>query len=928
MNRLISYAGVLVVVAAGLMIFGPIAVGSDPEPKVHLHFQQSPARPQPEWVKLVDHGVFDKRLAGVIAPEGLKIEIVAEAPTVVNPVGMTFDDDGTLHVLEWVAPDDPKLIKLPETSVTLTYKDGTKRKLAILRKPNKDRVKILIDSKGKGVYDEAKVILEEEFPSSILVHDGAIYLTGQGTVRRWMRSNEGGPYDKMNVIAQGFGGFHHQQVSGLTLGNDGWLTITCGDGDHFVEGSDGSRATVLRTGAIFRCRLDGSKMQVHSLGYCNPYRDVAFDVGFNMFHVDNDNEGDVKWRGCRLMHVPEGADFGWRLRAGARGGDLDPVRSAVYGEQPGKLAPLLKTGRGAPAGLLIYNDGFFPEEMRGLLYYPDVLRGLIRAYKVQLRAASFEVTHEFEFMRSKDPLFRPCQMIAGPDGAIYVCDWGTDLRGAGKLWGDGKHGRIYRITWAGREAEGFEKIATRPLDSWAKIRKQSDDELLAMLGSPHFSDRQRAQRELVRRGGESRPGLLKVLGDGEKPVSARIAALGAVQSLWDDEVKKCVLGCLRDAAEDVRRLAADALALNCGRGDKDAHEALVHILNDEDLAVRRSVYLALGKIRAAGADDVLANALQFDEGKDPYLTDGLVRAVEALGKPGIDKLLALADSGAGKDLDKVLDVYPALRSRAGAEGIPILLKNYHVTAAQKVRLIRSYTNYQLEPPLSLKALADYHAALPRASKDVSPESKEARRIADLVPVKLAALEVLASAGVLDGAGVRKTLLGLLDDKDERGRLVVVRAIEETQTTQAGVILEEMVGKEIGDELRRHIVKALGALKQPSSFASVEKILNAKKLEAALRLEAFRAAAAIDGRRAQKYAEGFLAADDTELQKEAVVVLGLEAQGAKLAGRRFLENRLPRALLPQVAEGLLRFSREDTEAATLLNHVMKGALKAR
>ena len=44
-------------------------------------------------------------------------------------------------------------------------------------------------------------------------------------------------------------------------------------------------------------------------------------------------------------------------------------RGAVYGELPGKVAPLLKTGRGSPTGLLICNDTHFPENYRGLLLY-------------------------------------------------------------------------------------------------------------------------------------------------------------------------------------------------------------------------------------------------------------------------------------------------------------------------------------------------------------------------------------------------------------------------------------------------------------------------------------------------------------------------------------------------------------------------------
>ena len=65
------------------------------------------------------------------------------------------------------------------------------------------------------------------------------------------------------------------------------------------------------------------------------------------------------------------------------------MRSAVYGELPGKVPPMLKTGRGAPAGLLIYNDTRFPEPYQGLLYYPDVFRKLVRAYRVAPRGSTF-----------------------------------------------------------------------------------------------------------------------------------------------------------------------------------------------------------------------------------------------------------------------------------------------------------------------------------------------------------------------------------------------------------------------------------------------------------------------------------------------------------------------------------------------------------
>src|SRR5947199_8664075 len=102
-------------------------------------------------------------------------------------------------------------------------------------------------------------------------------------------------------------------------------------------------------------------MEMYSLGYRNPYRDLAFDTGLNWFHADNDNEDGSKFTGCRLMHVAEEADFGWRLRGGARCCVPDHLRGAAYGELPGRMPPLLKTGRGAPAGLPSANHTALPE---------------------------------------------------------------------------------------------------------------------------------------------------------------------------------------------------------------------------------------------------------------------------------------------------------------------------------------------------------------------------------------------------------------------------------------------------------------------------------------------------------------------------------------------------------------------------------------
>ncbi|HZZ81955.1 MAG TPA: PVC-type heme-binding CxxCH protein [Gemmataceae bacterium] len=879
--------------------------------KLDLNFQEAPRKPTPDWVKLADQGQFDPRLKGYFAPEGIKVEIVADAPDVINPVGMTFGPDGTLYVLEWVETKD---FGSPKQYIEFTYKDGSKRKVLIARKPIRDRVKTLGYNNKKGVYDSHKVVLEPELPSSILIHDGWMYLSGQGTVRRHKQLPDGTWDKKEQIIAHGFCGWHHHQVSGLTIGNDGWLYITSGDNDNVVEGSDGSRATVLRTGAIFRCRPDGSKMHVYSVGYRNPYRDVAFDDKFNMFHADNDNEDGSKWTGCRLMHIADGVDFGWRLRPGAECCIPDFIRSAVYGELPGKLAPMHKTGRGSPAGLLIYNDTYFPDTYKGLLLYPDVFRRVIRAYQPSPAGASFEITHEFEFLRSNDPLFRPCQMVLGPDGAMYVCDWRTDSGGAGKLWGDGKHGRIYRLSWAGTKEQPA--LPLRGLDSWAKITKQSDEDLLKTLDSENFSDRLRAQQEIVRRGDKQKDKLVEILKNAnEKTVQTRIAAIGALQSIQPFDATPFI-DRLRDPSADIRRLAADALALNCKK-DGDVHDALSANVNEADPAVKRAIYIAIGRNNAPLAADVIVNGLQFDKGNDDYLWDGLVRALEFTGKDGIAKLLALADSGAGKDLDRVLEIYPTLRTREAVEKLPVLLANYHVKPEQKAQLIRTYLYCQVEPPISVAPLEKFLDDLPKAPTKKITEGQ-------LNSMKLAALDVLASSGKVDSAKVKATLIAMLKAEDPKSRQAVLTTIADAKLTSATPILIDQLAAATEDADKLALIRTLGLLSERSAFNAVQAHARAKS--PALRIEVLRALSSIDYRPARKIAESLLDDADVQVQREAVVMLGQSVEGARVVGQRFVAKKLPRAMLPEVSESLRRFAgKENPDVAELLSNVVKGGL---
>jgi hypothetical protein len=658
----------------------------------------TPAAAQ-QKITYIDQGQSDPRLRGYLTPEGIKVEVVAEGRLDLNFLAMAFDADGKLYVLK------TSRTAIPKGKDTSPIPKGSVKLLSLGQ---------------KGVYDQEQILvaMDDDFPISLFVHDESIFVTSVKGVRRYPRNVTDGAYDKRLFVAGG------EFATSLTLGNNGWLYLTASNPGFPVKGADGWPDARTVAGGVFRFRLQDLQLQMVARGIPVTWCGMAFDANFHPFVGISTSETT-----SQLMHVPEGTD----------------VR---------KLPALHKTRRSLAGGLLIYHDTHFPVPYRGAMYFIDYFGHSVRGIRVEPSGATFEVTQEFELLKSSNPAFGPRHLALGPDGAIYV--------------GDGRQGRIYRLSWTGTKEHPA--LPLRPMDSWAKIIKLPDAELIKALAREDFSDRQYAQREIVRSGVKNRPALLKLLADDGQPLQARIAALGALQSFWNDEVQAAFVKALNDAQSDIRRLAADALGLNATRRDAMVHEALARELNATDLAVRRSVFLAIGKVGAPGAADTLGNALKADDGKDVFLRDGLVRAIEHLGKAGVEELLALADSGVDSNRDKVVEVFQATRTKPAYDALPTVLRNMHLSPTQKAGLVRSYANYQVDPPVSLEPLVDWLRKL--------PEPADAKKRAELVPVKVAGMEVLARGGPQYAKQLSALKERWLKDEDAGIRRMLTDALRE------------------------------------------------------------------------------------------------------------------------------------------------------
>lgn len=509
---------------------------------------------------------------------GYSITPVLTEPQIHEPSAIAWDGNGRMYVVEM-----------------RTYMQDIDGKDQL--KPT-SRVSRHEDTNGDGVYDKHTVFADNlSLPRMVLPLLDRVIIRETNTLdlKSYQDTDGDGVADKIEMWHEGGrrGGNLEHQPSGLIWNIDNWLYTTYSNHRYrFTSGEVAQESLPHGAGQWGLTHDDTGRIFYSSAGGENPATDFQRPIVYGKLQLAGEQAKSFR-EVFPIDNIPDTQGGRGRLR------ENNTLNRFT-----------------ASCGQSVYRGDRMPADFYGDLIICEPVGRLIRRAKVTNDNGRMVVSNAYEnteFIRARDPNFRPVNSATGPDGCLYLVDmyrgiiqegnWvrkGSYLREVVKEFELEKNihrGRIFRVDHE-----------TTQRGPQPRMLDETPAELVAHLSHPNGWWRSEAQKLIILHGDLSvAPALKKLAATGAEP-------LGRLHALWTLEgLTQISADVLTPAFEDSDgrvRAAAMRIAEPMIAADRTFDEAIVKLIHDRDPDVVIQVMLSVGRGAHPDAEQIVGTILE------------------------------------------------------------------------------------------------------------------------------------------------------------------------------------------------------------------------------------------------------------------------------------------------------------------------------
>lgn len=330
--------------------------------------------------------------------DGVSLELLAKEPDLVTPVGMDVDKNGEMYVVVNHTHHRPENYQGPAHDQILVFDPVT--------------------LKSRVFYEGTSATMHLK-----LGDDGWVYVVERAQISRLRDTDQDGKADQREVILRliTVNDYPHNGLGDIRWHPDGGMIVSLGE--NFGEpwdfvGSDRNVISGTGEGGVFYCSRNGAGLRRIAKGFWNPFGVEVTPEG-DIFVAENDPGSRPP---CRLIHVVEGADYGFQWNYGR-----DPFHPFVGwdGELRGTLGMVYPVGEG-PSSI---------RQLGGGMMVPSWSQHKIEYFPLTRQGAGFTASRELLIQGPED--FRPVTIVRKDEHTFFFTDWVSGsypVHGQGRLW--------------------------------------------------------------------------------------------------------------------------------------------------------------------------------------------------------------------------------------------------------------------------------------------------------------------------------------------------------------------------------------------------------------------------------------------------------------------------------------------------------------